>query len=86
MRHLLETNPSREVTGCGSYRAKPASQSAGKLTEYRFKEEIAADPANAAISAIADDADDIEAQIADVLEVAKADAEAQAALAQIAEG
>lgn len=36
-----------------SYRAKLASASAGKLAEYRFKEEIASDPASAAEAELA---------------------------------
>ena len=36
-----------------SYRARLASASAGKLAEYRFKEEIARDPANAAAAELA---------------------------------
>lgn len=113
------------------YRAKLASASAGKLAEYRVKEEIARDPENAAeaelgmidreaaargidraalltdisakaaayrqiallvgaleaeagaaIAAVADDAEDIEAQVMAVLTAAKAQADAAFADAQ----
>lgn len=41
------------ATFADSYRAKLASASAGKLAEYRVKEEIARDPANAAEAELA---------------------------------